>query len=379
MLRMCEPEIGNHERKYVIEALDENMLSGHGRHVKLFEERFAEKMGVDYAIMVPNGSIALNLAFAAIGLEEGQEICLPSQTISCCAHAISQRQGVVVPVDVDRKTWTMDPEDLESAISEKTVAVVPTGIFAGILPDMNSIREVVKKCEDKLGHKIYIIEDFAESIGSHYGNEPSGSLGEMGCCSLFSNKNITTGEGGMVTTSNADLNKKLRYLRNNAFGDGEMKFWADDMGYNYRPQNLVACLGLGQLDHFEHLMQRRIEIHSFYKKYLAEEYVWQENTMSCKNIPWMNAVLVPKKKEYSRKSEFIQYMKENDVETRPLFPPIGQHPYLLKKKDLVRSRLEVVSEELWENGVLLPSGGITIQEESIKHICELTNNFLKVK
>lgn len=373
---MCEPTIGEREKKYVLEALEEVELSGHGRHVLEFERRFAEYCGVNYAVMVPNGTIAPHLAFMALNVEPGDEIVLPSQTISVMAFAVTSMFAKVVPCDVDQKTWTMDPKALIKVLSSNTKIVVPTPIFSGIMPDMDTISEVIEDFEDLNDQrKIYIVEDFAESIGSSYKGRKSGSFGVMGTCSLFANKSISTGEGGMVTTNSRSWNDRLRYLRNCAYGIGENKFWAEEQGMNYRPHNLAACIGLGQLDNVDHLMKRRYEINDWYHKYLSDEFIWQEQIPNCECVPWMNAVLVPQNNGNPRKSDFMRYMQTYNIETRPLFPPIGKHPYL-RDNFLVEEADEKISQFLWENGVLLPSGGPKLTEDIVKFVCRKANDFL---
>lgn len=374
-IKMAEPEIGEREKKYVLEALEEVELSGHGRHVLEFEKRFAEYCGVEYAVMVPNGTIAPHLAFMTLGIEPDDEIILPSQTISTLAFAVTSLFAKVVPCDVDPKTWTMAPNALKNVLSPNTKVVVPTPIFAGVMPDMDAIYAVIEEFEKFSLEEIYVVEDFAESIGSSYKGKKSGNFGDMGTCSLFANKSISTGEGGMITTNSRNWNDKLRYLRNCAYGIGENKFWAKHQGMNYRPHNLAACIGLGQLDNVDYLMKRRYDINNWYHKYLSDKFVWQEKLPNCECVPWMNAVLVPQEDGVSRKSDFMRYMSEFNIETRPLFPPIGKHPYL-KNRFLVSEENEDISTFLWDNGVLLPSGGPKLTEEVVEFVCEKANDFL---
>ena len=377
-VKMCEPEIGEREKFYVNQALDEVELSGHGRHVGEFEKRFAEYCGVNHAVMVPNGTIAPHLAMMAIGIGPGDEVVLPSQTISTVAFAVTALGATVVPCDIDRQTWTMDPNELFKVLTHSTKVVMPTPVFAGVMPDMDAINNVIQQFEiDNSQDIIHVIEDFAESIGSKYHDKMSGSFGDMGTCSLFANKNMTTGEGGVVTTNSPEWDRRLRYLRNCAYGIGPNKFLADEQGFNYRPSNLVAALGLGQLDNVDYLMQRRYDINKWYHQYLSDEFTWQEPLTDCECVPWMNGVLVPQKDGNPRRQEFMYYLESRGIESRSLFPPVGSHPYLADKGLVLNYGEEIISQYLYDNGVLLPSGGPSLTEEVVKEVCEVANEFLK--
>jgi len=184
------------------------------------------------------------------------------------------------------------------------------------------------------------------------------------------------GEGGVITTSNDKLYDKMRYLRNMAYGPiPETRFWAQDLGYNYRSTGLQSAFALGQLEGIKGLLKRREDIHSWYVKYLSKDFVWQKVDSRDKVCWWMNAVLVPQKNGKSRRSEFMNYLADNGVESRPTFPPLAQHPYLKKYK--VINTGEKNSQYIWENGVLLPSGGEKLTEERVIYICKIAYDFLK--
>ena len=379
MIRICEPDISGEEIGYVMDALQKNELSGHGSHVKEFEKRFADFIGVNCCIMVPNGTIAVQLALAAMGIKAGDEVIVPSQTISCVASSIVQLGAMVVAVDVDRRSWALDAEKLEEAITDKTKAIIPTPVFAGIPPNMERVMEIAA------AHDIMVLEDFAESIGAtyrytkpdHLGWRKLGSIGDAGCCSFFANKNITTGEGGAVVTDQYWIEDKARYLRNNAFGtSAETKFNAQELGYNFRPMNLQAAIGLGQMDRIYYLLNRRNSIFSWYKEYLSPEFEWQQWDIDrLEAVVWMETVLVPKRRGLPQKSLFMDYLMKNGVESRPTFPPIGQQVFL-NKMGMVRSHGEEVSQEIWDNGVILPSGGPNLTEDAVRVICHAANRFI---
>lgn len=391
-IMICEPEIGEEERGYVVEAIDEVELSGHGMHVKMFEQRFAEYIGVNHAVMTPNGTIALHLTLASLGVREGDFVILPGQTISSCAFATTSLCARVIVVDVDPETWCMDPGQVAIALdgikkgrfhtsSEHPKCVImPVHIFAGVPCDMDQIMEIAEEYSDD-ALSIYVVEDTCEAFGSSYIHKGVkcllGSIGDAGCFSFFANKTLQTGEGGMITTNSDLLDQRLRYLRNNGYGaDPKNRFWANDQAYNYRPHNLAAAIGLGQLDKVDYLTRRRSEINAWYKSGLVKGFKFQTVPSKSIPVPWMTAVLVPTHEGKPRSAEFMKYMAENGIETRPTFPPLGQHPYINTP-----AKCHIVSERntqrIWDSGVILPSGGKHITREVVSKICSLANQFLE--
>ena len=285
-----------------------------------------------------------------------------------CIYVVSLTGATPVVVDVDPSSWCMDPSEFEKAVTDKTKAVMPVHLFGGIPANMAAINKIAKK------NKITVIEDCAESIGSKYGGKMTGNIGDVASFSLFANKTIMTGEGGIITTNDKKLFERMKYLRNVAYGtDPETKFWANDMGFNYRPSNLVCALGLGQLDRVDYLMKRRNEIHQWYIKYISTKFVWQKPYPNSDPCCWMNAILVP---ENINRSFMMKYLIKNGIETRPTFPPLGQHPYLKKKGYGVRSLGEKVSIDIWNRGLLLPSAGKGIDEDAVKDICKFANAYI---
>jgi len=396
MIRICEPEIGDAERKYVLEALDEVELSGHGRHVALFEKRLAEYIGVNHAVLVPNGTIALHLSLAAMGIGPGDYVVLPSQTIAVCLFSVIQQGAIPIIIDVDPDTWVMGTElsramdwiqdDAKGAQGKKCV-FMPVHIFAGIPCDMNYIRAAQQALSDGVPLvDVRVLEDCSEAFGSLYNVRNSkdprwcrvGSIGDAGTFSFFANKTVACGEGGAITTDSDILNQQLRYKRNCAYGkDPVMKFLADDLGFNYRPSNFIACMGLGQLDHVDQLCQRRLELNHWYKQMLSAEFTVQQVPGNCDPVPWMTAILVPRKHGVSQRDHLMQYLSENGIETRPTFPPLGDHG-LIKKLNIFTVNLgETVSRRIWEDGVILPSGGSHLTLSRINYICDTVNAFLR--
>ena len=207
---VCEPLIGDNVLPLVQECVETGWVSSEGRFIKEFEDKWAAYCGAAYGVAVSNGTTALQVAVAALKLPPGSEIIMPSYTIISCAIAIIQAGCVPVLVDCEPDTWCMDLDEVEAKITQQTRAVMPVHIF-GHPVDMRRLGVIAAK------HGPSIIEDAAESHGAEVHGRRVGGIGTMGCFSFYANKIITTGEGGMVVTSDAELAERLRSLRNLAF------------------------------------------------------------------------------------------------------------------------------------------------------------------
>lgn len=243
---IAKPIIGDEEIKAVGEVLNSGMLV-QGEAVKEFEDAFSSYLGVKNSVAVSNGTIALDLALKALDLQPGDEIISPAFTFIATANSILYQGLRPVFVDVDKRTFNIDPESLTEKITPKTKAIVGVHLYGQPL-DMKATGQI---CEDS---NVILIEDCAQAHGAEYDGRKVGSFG-IGCFSFYPTKNMTTGEGGMITTSDDALAAKLRLLRNH--GDTG-KYNHVLLGYNYRMMNLQGAMGLIQLKSLNEFNQRRI-------------------------------------------------------------------------------------------------------------------------
>ena len=256
------PLLDGNEKKYLIECLETGWISSEGPYVKKFEDLFSAKMGRKYGVAVSNGSVALDTALIALGIKEGDEVIMPAFTIICCASAITRLGAIPVLVDADPKTWSMNIEQIEAKITQKTRAIMVVHIY-GLPVDMDKVLELARK------YNLKIIEDAAEEIGQTYNGKTIGSFGDISCFSFYPNKHITTGEGGMILTDNEELTEKCRYLRNLCF-QPERRFYHEDLGYNYRLTNMQAALGVAQLERLDSFIEKKRRIGRKYNELLAD-------------------------------------------------------------------------------------------------------------
>lgn len=246
---VAEPILGKTEYENVTEVLD----SGHflqGPFVEKFEEKWATFCDVDHAIAVTNGTVAIQLALNVVGLEPGDEVIVPSLTFGSTATAVVHQAGVPVFADIERDTYTLDYTDLERCLSDRTKAIVPVHLY-GHPAEMDEILAFADE------HDLSVIEDAAQAHGSTYRGRPAGSMGDLGCFSFYATKNITTGEGGIVTTDDDDYAEALRSLRSHGMEDRD---WHTELGYNFRMSELNGAIGIAQVDRLKDFNTSRKEI-----------------------------------------------------------------------------------------------------------------------
>jgi perosamine synthetase len=259
---VCEPTLRGNEKKYVDECLDANWISSAGRFIGAFENAFAEACETKYAVACTSGTSALHLAMASMDLGPGDEVILPTFTMIATVNAVAYTGANPVLVDSEPETWNLDLNQVADKITSRTRLVVPVHTY-GHPAEMDSLMALA----DKYGFSV--LEDAAEAHGATYKGAKVGGLGHAAAFSFYANKNITTGEGGMLTTNDEAFAKTSRTLRDHAFSP-ERHFWHKYRGFNYRMTNLQAAIGLAQVERINELVGRRRENAALYNLLLAE-------------------------------------------------------------------------------------------------------------
>jgi perosamine synthetase len=325
---------------------------------------------------VSNGTAALQLAFACIGLKPGDEVILPTFTIISCALAVIYNGGVPVLVDSDPRTWCMDVKQVKDKISQKTRAIMPVHIY-GHPVDMNPLELLAEK------YGLAIIEDAAEAHGAEYLSERNatnsvwrrcGSFGTLSCFSFYANKLVSTGEGGMVLTDDAELADRARSLRNLAFQPNR-RFYHEELGFNFRLTNLQAALGVAQLEKIDEIVARKRRMGQTYNRLLKDidglelppEEPW------ARSVYWMYGVVLSEKIGVDA-SQFAQRLRQRGIETRPFFLGMHEQP-VLHKRGLFVEESYPVAERLARRGLYLPSG-LALTEEQLTRVCEVVHEVL---
>jgi perosamine synthetase len=353
IIPVCEPTLGGNETRYVLDCLNTNWISSAGKYITLFEKKFGREVGCEHGIACISGTAALHLITAALGLGPGDEVILPTHTMIATAYAVSYTGARPIFVDSERRTWNMDLDQLEAKITDRTKAIIVVHTY-GHPVDMDIVLEMAQR------HSLYVIEDAAEAHGAEYKGNLAGSLGDAAAFSFYANKIITTGEGGMVTTNNAELADTVRTLRDHAFSK-ERHFWHKYIGYSFRMTNLQAAVGLAQVEQMEGFVARRRRNAALYSSLLKDvpgltlpvEEPW------ARNVYWMYGVLVEDEFGLSR-DELRRCLAERGIETRTFFIPMHLQP--IYHADY-RDERYPVAEDLCRRGFYLPSASSLTQKE----------------
>lgn len=364
MIPVCEPTLEGNELKYVTDCIKSGWISSSGKYIADFENAFAKFCNVKHAVACSNGTTAIHLAIEALGIKKGDEVIIPTFTMIATANAIIYAGAKPVLVDSEKETWNIDTSKIEEKINKRTKAIMVVHTY-GHPVDMDAVLKIANK------HKLFVIEDAAESHGAEYKGKRTGGLGDIACFSFFGNKIITTGEGGMVTTNNDELAERARLLRNHAFG--KPRFIHSELGFNYRLTNIQAAIGLAQVEKAEYLVNRRIENAKIYTSLLKDVpgITTPPQKSWAKNVYWMYGILVDKKKFGMSKDELMEELMKKGIETRSFFYPMHKQPVYFKKDERFPdiTGKYPVSEKLFEEGVYLPSGS-SLTKEQIKFVVD---------
>lgn len=355
---VMQPVLEGNEFKYVADCLVSNWISSQGSYVDRFQESFCRFLSVENSLCVSNGTVALHLAMAALGVGHGDEVIIPDLTFVSPASMAVWCGATPVFADVDEKTWTLDPASVESRITNRTRAIVAVHLY-GHPCDMDSILVIAKK------HDLFVIEDCAEALGAEYKGNKVGALGDVGTFSFFANKVITTGEGGMVTTSNPELAEKMALLRDHGMTKHK-RYWHEVAGFNYRLTNLQAAIGLAQMEKVEKILIRRAEIADRYNQHLGQlaGILLPPAETWAKNIYWLYSIVIDEKVTGLDRDQLASHLLELGIDTRPFFYPLHLQPPFQVEAE----KGFPIADKLARQGLSLPSSN-DIDCETIDRIC----------
>lgn len=369
-LPVCEPLLAGNELAYVTKAVESGWISSAGQYVGEFEKTFAEYCNVSHGISAINGTAALHLALLALGVGPGDEVIIPDFTMIASATAVCYTGATPVFVDADARTWNLSVDAVRSKVTRATKAIMAVHIF-GSPCDMEGLRDVA----DSAGASL--IEDCAEAHGAEVNGVKVGRFGRIAAFSFFANKNLSTGEGGMVVTDDPELADKCRYYKNMCFAlNGPRNYLHEDIGYNYRMSNLHAALGLAQTERADDYRALRIANGMRYRKNLSlvPGISLQELSPANRCVFWMNGILI--NPEYGRtRDELVAELRENRVETRLFFNGMHRQP-ALKKYGCSCEGAYPVSDYLADHGFYLPSGS-GLAPFDIDRVCEIIADYAR--
>ncbi|MDR1685065.1 MAG: DegT/DnrJ/EryC1/StrS family aminotransferase [Desulfovibrio sp.] len=366
---VCSPLLAGNELAYVTEAVSAGWISSAGKYVTEFENAFAAYCGVKHGIAVCNGTAALHLALAALGVGPGDEVIVPDFTMIASAFAVCYTGAKPVFVDADARTWNIDASRVEAKITSRTKALMPVHIF-GNPCDMAALRQIAGRCS------LAVLEDAAEAHGAEHAGLKTGKLGDLAAFSFFANKNITTGEGGMVVTDDEELARRCRRHKNLCFPlDAPRTYLHDAVGFNYRMSNLHAALGLAQTERADHYRKLRMSHGLLYRELLfsVPGVVLQEEQPEGTSVFWMNGLCVRREEYGHGRDELVAHLADKGVETRLFFNGMHRQP-ALRKFGCDCSGEYPASDFLADNGFYLPSGS-GLEEADIRMICACIRDF----
>ena len=355
-----EPSLGSNELRYLTECIESGWVSSDGPFVARFEDALKSHVGREHAIAVSSGSAALDVAVTALGLEESDEVILPAHTIISCAQAISRTGASIVLVDTDPVTWNMAIDQIEAAITPRTAAIMVVHTF-GLPTDMAQIKKIADK------HKLRIIEDAAQAIGVSCHGKQCGSFGDISIFSFYSNKHITTGEGGMIFCDDSALAERCRSLKNLCF-KSERRFVHDSIGWNYRMSNLNAAVGLAQYERLPEHLAKKKRVGDLYRELLCDI---PEITLPpldqdyAQNHYWVFGLLIDPDQDFNADAVRAK-LGSQGIGTRPFFWPIHLQP-VYQKLGYFQNEHYPIAEQISEYGFYIPSS-VTLTEDDQKEV-----------
>ncbi len=340
MIPIARPEISKQAKERVLEVLDSGMLAA-GKYVKEFEEKFSDFIGAIYGTATSNGTTALDIALKAAGVGEGDLVLTTPFTFIASSNAILYSGARPVFVDVDRNTFNIDPEQIRAKLEKNPeISALLIVHLYGLACDMEEIMKLVREYE------LTLIEDCAQAHGAEYAGRKVGTSGDAAIFSFYPTKNMTTGEGGMVLTSDEEINKRAHLLVDH--GQSE-RYYHDILGYNYRMTDIAAVIGLDQLERISEFNRKRCENAAYFIQELSD-LEWLETPFVPENCLHVYHQFTVKVEERDR---FAEYLKENGIGYGIHYPvPVYRQPVYQKRG---YQGLELpVTEELSRKVISLP-------------------------
>ncbi|ANU27539.1 DegT/DnrJ/EryC1/StrS family aminotransferase [Planococcus versutus] len=347
------------EQEFVKEAFDTNWIAPLGSNVNGFEEELAAKVGSKSAAALSSGTAAIHLALIAAGVKKDDIVFCSTLTFSATANPIIYQNAIPVFIDSDYETWNMSPKALEEAFEKypQVKAVLLVHLYGASA----NLDEIVALCKK---HNVALIEDAAESLGTYYKGQHTGTFGDYGIFSFNGNKIITTSGGGMLVSNNEERIAKARFWATQS-RDQARHYQHSELGFNYRMSNVVAGIGRGQLKVLDDRVAKKNYIYNFYKDNLSdlEGVEFMPNNEWDQPNHWLSAMTLTGK---IRPIEVMEALEKENIESRPVWKPMHLQPYF-EKYDCVGTD---VSEKLFENGICLPSDS-KITDEQLERVVKI--------
>jgi perosamine synthetase len=357
LIPLYRVKLSGNEKKYVNECLDTGWISSLGRFTEQFERAAADLTGAGHAIAVTSGTTALHLALHCLGIGPGDEVIVPTFTYVAPVNMIVHTGARPVFAECRRDDWLIDLNDVERRITPRTKAILAVHLF-GAACDMVGVGKLAAK------HGLLVVEDAAQGFGTKLHNRYVGTFGDAGIFSFYGNKTVTSGEGGMIITDDAERAALMRRVKSQGLSPTR-DYWHDIPGFNYRMSNICAAIGLAQLERLDGILARKRRVAVQYRRLLAELPVTlQTQIAGTESSEWMMTCLLP----VGADSAAVKTMMRQDgIETRTAFACAHQMP-------IYRSKARFpVSEEVSARGLTLPSYPDLTDDEIVAVVRSLRN------
>ena len=363
-LFLSAPHMGGNELKYINKVFESNYIAPLGEYVNKFEESIKEYTSSKNALALNSATSALHLALRILGIKEGDDVLASTFTFIGSVSAILYQKANPVFIDSDKASWNISPlllNDYLDKCEKKPKALILTHLY-GMSADIEKITAICKK------HDIYLIEDAAESLGATFNGKHTGTFGEFGVYSFNGNKILTTSGGGMLVSKNEEHIKKAMFYSTQA-REEEIYYEHVEYGYNYRMSNVLAAIGVAQMEVIEERVEKKREIFNWYKEFLEEieEINFMPELKGSRGNRWLTALTF----EHTDYNRVMQALNEINVESRPLWKPMHMQPLF---KD-AKSHLDGTSEALFNHGLCVASSTIMTKDD-VAYICNIIKESL---
>lgn len=360
---LSPPHMSGKEQQYIAEVFESNYIAPLGAFVTRFEESITSYTGAKYALALSSATAGLHLALRVLGVGEEDYVLASSFTFIGSVNAILYQHAKPIFVDCD-ENWNISPQLLKKAIlsaPKKPKALIITHLYGQVC----ALDEIVNICKEE---GIYLIEDAAESLGASYHGKQSGTFGDMGVYSFNGNKILTTSGGGMLVSDNEEWIEKAKFLSTQAKEDF-LHYEHKEVGYNYRMSNVLAAIGVAQMEVLHQRVDRRREIFDLYKAELSsiEEITFMPEIFESRGNRWLTTLCFEK----TNPQDIIDVLEKENIESRPLWKPMHMQP--LFKSAMVLE--DGTSQRLFETGICLPSGS-SMQDADVLRVCHIVKEAL---
>jgi perosamine synthetase len=378
MIPLSIPNINGNELKYVKDCIDTGWISSAGEYVNKFEEAIKDYTGVKYAVACMNGTAGLQVSLKLANVTSEDIVIAPNLTFVATLNAISYSGAQIVLIDICENSWQINTNLLQEWLKNNTItkeidgkrltiekttgkkisAIMPVYVLGGFV-------DVDKLVEISSIYEIPLIEDSTEALGSFKNKKHAGSYGLTGVLSFNGNKIISTGGGGMILTNNKEIADRARHLTTTAKTD-PMDYFHDEVGYNYRLVNILAAVGVGQMENFENILKRKKEIDALYRKELIGigDIVFQENDPNTDPNCWLFTFRTKKMRA------LLNHLNNNKIQSRPFWTPMNNLPMY---KDLIYINEKDISNKIFKECISIPSSSNLTIIDQFRVISEIKN------